>query len=81
MYFAGVGFGTDNLANGMAMALGIGLQNMPEGMAVALACGAMLFVISDEIIQKTHANGYECQATYGIVVGFIVMMILDILLG
>ena len=48
---------------------------------LALAGGAMLFVISDEIIPETHSRGYERQATYGIIIGFIVMMILDILLG
>lgn len=51
------------------------------GFILAFAGGAMLFVISDEIIPETHSNGYEREATYGIVVGFIVMMILDILLG
>ena len=48
---------------------------------LALAGGAMIFVISDEIIPETHSRGYERQATYGIIIGFIVMMILDILLG
>lgn len=48
---------------------------------LALAGGAMLFVISDEIIPETHSNGYERQATYGIILGFIVMMILDVTLG
>ncbi|WP_300408776.1 ZIP family metal transporter [Lagierella sp.] len=48
---------------------------------LALAGGAMLFVISDEIIPETHSGGFERQATYGIIVGFIVMMIMDVLLG
>ena len=48
---------------------------------LALAGGAMLFVISDEIIPETHSGGYERQATYGIIIGFIVMMIMDVLLG
>lgn len=49
------------------------------GFILALAGGAMLFVISDEIIPETHSNGYEREATYGIVLGFIVMMVLDVL--
>ncbi|MFM9412988.1 ZIP family metal transporter [Peptococcus simiae] len=64
--------------------MGFGLVQVFQplvGFILALAGGAMLFVISDEIIPETHANGYERQATYGIVVGFIIMMILDILLG
>ena len=48
---------------------------------LATAAGAMLFVICDEIIPETHSKGYEREATYGIIFGFVVMMILDILLG
>lgn len=51
------------------------------GFILAFAGGAMLFVISDEIIPETHSNGYEREATYGIMVGFVIMMILDITLG
>lgn len=51
------------------------------GFILAFAAGAMLFVISDEIIPETHSGGYEREATYGIMVGFVVMLILDILLG
>lgn len=48
---------------------------------LATAAGAMLFVICDEIIPETHSKGYERESTYGIIFGFVVMMILDILLG
>lgn len=64
--------------------LGFGLVSVFKpiiGFILALAAGAMLFVISDEIIPETHSNGYERKATYGIVIGFIIMMILDVLLG
>ncbi|MDZ7748675.1 MAG: ZIP family metal transporter [Halofilum sp. (in: g-proteobacteria)] len=37
----GVGFGTGDYANGVALAIGIGLQNAPEGLAVAVALTAM----------------------------------------
>lgn len=49
------------------------------GFVLALAAGAMLFVISDEIIPETHRNGYEREATYGVVIGFIVMMAISAL--
>ncbi len=49
--------------------------------ALAFAAGAMLFVISDEIIPETHREGNERIATYGVIVGFIIMMALDNLLG
>jgi ZIP family zinc transporter len=52
---------------------------LPFGLA--FAAGAMLFVISDEIIPETHRGGFERVATFGVVVGFIVMMALDNLFG
>lgn len=64
--------------------LGYGLVNYFSpilGITLAFAGGAMLFVISDEIIPETHSNGYEREATYGVIIGFIIMMILDITLG
>ena len=64
--------------------LGYGLVSVFEpllGFILAFAGGAMLFVISDEIIPETHSNGYEREATYGIMIGFVIMMILDITLG
>ena len=48
---------------------------------LALAAGAMLFVISDEIIPETHEHGFERIATYGLLIGFVIMMILDVTLG
>ncbi len=48
---------------------------------LALAAGAMLFVISDEIIPETHEHGFERIATYGLLFGFVIMMILDVTLG
>ena len=50
-------------------------------LGLAFAAGAMLFVISDEIIPETHAKGRSRLATFGIIVEFIIMMALDNLLG
>lgn len=50
-------------------------------LGLAFAAGAMLFVISDEIIPETHAKGRSRLATFGIIIGFIIMMTLDNLLG
>ncbi|MEN9223134.1 MAG: ZIP family metal transporter [Thermostichus sp. BF3_bins_97] len=52
---------------------------LPWGMA--FAAGAMLFVISDEIIPESHRQGMEREATFGVMSGFVVMMLLDIALG
>ena len=49
--------------------------------ALAFAGGTMLYVISDEMIPETHAHGNERSATYSLLVGFAVMLILDVLLG
>jgi zinc transporter, ZIP family len=48
---------------------------LPYGLA--FAAGAMLFVISEEIIPETHSRGNDREATIGIIIGFIVMMVLD----
>lgn len=48
--------------------------------AMGFAAGAMLFVISDEIIPETHASGYERIATIGTIFGVIVMLYLDMAL-
>ncbi|MDS0281941.1 ZIP family metal transporter [Haloarcula onubensis] len=49
--------------------------------AMGFAAGAMLFVISDEIIPETHEGGYERVATLGLMGGAIVMLYLDIALA
>lgn len=49
--------------------------------AMGFAAGAMLFVISEEIIPETHSEGRSRHATFALMVGFIIMMILDNLLG
>lgn len=48
--------------------------------ALAFAGGTMLYVISDEMIPETHSHGYERMATYSILIGFIVMLIMDSLI-
>jgi len=45
--------------------------------ALAFAAGAMLFVVSDEMIPESHRKGFERQATFGLVAGFVIMMLLD----
>lgn len=48
---------------------------------LAFAAGAMLFIISDEIIPESHSCGHERTATYAVLIGFVLMMVLDIGLG
>jgi ZIP family zinc transporter len=49
--------------------------------AMGFAAGAMLFVISEEIIPETHAKGRSRYATFSLMIGFIIMMILDNILS
>jgi ZIP family zinc transporter len=41
----------------------------------------MLYVISDEMIPETHTHGSERGATYALLVGFCLMLAMDVLLG
>jgi ZIP family zinc transporter len=125
----GVGFGSGDFDNALALMLAIGIQNIPEGLAVSVsalnagmgsyfyaslvglraglveiplaligawaiqlarpmlpyamgfAAGAMLYVISDEIVPETHATGFARVATLGTMAGAIVMLYLDVALG
>ncbi|MGI9055090.1 MAG: ZIP family metal transporter [Pyrinomonadaceae bacterium] len=45
--------------------------------ALAFAGGAMLFIVSDEIIPETHRKGFENGATISLFIGFGLMMFLD----
>ena len=49
--------------------------------ALAFAGGTMLYVISDEMIPETHAHGSQRGATYALLVGFCLMLVVDVLLG
>jgi ZIP family zinc transporter len=49
--------------------------------AMGFAAGAMLYVISDEIVPETHRKGHERVATLGTMLGVIVMLVLDVALG
>lgn len=49
--------------------------------ALAFAGGTMLYVISDEMIPETHAHGYERMATYSLLAGLAVMLVMDFYIG
>lgn len=56
------------LSSGLALAYPLGL---------GLAAGAMIFVVSHEVIPETHRNGHQTPATLGLMAGFALMMVLD----
>lgn len=81
-----------NFARVLAIALGIaalevagvfagyGLGSISAAMLPALlgmAGGAMLYVISDEMIPETHSHGYQKPATYALVAGVFVTLLLE----
>ncbi len=63
------GFG---LSSGMAIAYPI---------CLGLAGGAMLFVVSHEVIPETHRLGQQKAATISLIFGFALMMLMDTCLG
>lgn len=49
--------------------------------ALTFAAGAMIFVVVEEVIPESQGNGNTDLATMGAMVGFAVMMLLDVALG
>lgn len=48
---------------------------------MAFAAGAMIFVVTEELIPESQTNGNTDVATLGLMVGFVVMMVMDVALG
>lgn len=64
--------------------IGIGMSSafaIAYPVSMGLAAGAMIFVVSHEVIPETHRNGHQTSATIGLMLGFAVMMFLDTALG
>ena len=85
----GVGYGRgvsaglgvlSGLIEPLAAVFGVALIGLSAGLlpwGLAAAAGAMLFVISHEIIPESHRQGHEASATIGLMLGFVLMMLLD----
>ena len=48
---------------------------------MGFAAGAMIFVVTEELIPESQTNGNTDVATLGLMVGFVVMMVMDVALG
>ena len=79
--FAGVRSGVVEVPLAVLGAYAVQTVSVLLPYAMGFAAGAMLFVISDEIVPETHAKGHERIATLGTVLGVVVMLYLDISLG
>lgn len=72
------------LVEPVGAALGAAVISHTAGLlpwGLGFAAGAMLFVISHEIIPESHRKGHEAWATGGLMLGFVLMMVLDSALG
>lgn len=60
--------------------LGFGLGSLADTMLplmLGFAGGSMLYVTSDEMIPETHAHGYQKQATYALLLGFLTLVLIE----
>jgi ZIP family zinc transporter len=65
-------------------ALGAGVVSLSQPLlpwGLAFAAGAMIYVISHEIIPETHRRGHQKKATFGLSIGLVLMLFLDVWLG
>jgi len=80
-FFLGFLTGLVEPVGGLIGAAAVSLATPVMPWTLGFAAGAMLFVISDEIIPETHRRGYATLATFSLMGGFAVMMFLDTVLG
>jgi ZIP family zinc transporter len=63
---------------GLLGAYAVSLSRLLLPWAMTFAAGAMIYVISHEIIPETHRHGSQTVATLGLMIGLALMMLLDI---
>jgi len=64
----------------VAGALLVGMVQPMLPFALAFAAGAMIFVVAEELIPEAEQNGSDFP-TVGLLIGFAIMMLLDVALG
>lgn len=75
--FVGVRAGLVEVPLALLGAWAVGMLQPLVPYAMGFAAGAMLYVLSDEIVPETHRQGHERAATFGLMLGVIVMLFLD----
>ncbi len=56
----------------------VSISSMILPFALAFAGGTMLYVVSDEMIPETHEHGNERAATYALLIGFCLMLVMSV---
>jgi ZIP family zinc transporter len=78
-YAAGLAFVT-GLVEPIGGILGVSIVFLAVALlpyGLAFAAGAMIFVVGDEMVPESHAGGNARVATWGLILGFFLMMTLD----
>lgn len=68
----------------VAAVIGYGLStalSVLQPWLLAVAAGAMLFVVIEDLIPDASNGGYQRAGTWGAIVGFVIMLSLDVALG
>jgi len=66
---------------GLLGVVAVSLSEVVLPWGLTFAAGAMLYIISHEIIPDTHRRGHQNAATTGLIGGMVLMMVLDVWLG
>ncbi|MCI2082162.1 MAG: ZIP family metal transporter [Bacteroidales bacterium] len=80
-FWYGVGSGA---VEPVAALIGYFLSSRIAGMQpwlLSFAAGAMLFVVAEDLIPDANMNENTHTGTWGVIIGFVVMMVLDVALG
>lgn len=64
----------------LAVLLAVQVQNCMPWL-LSFAAGAMIYVVVEELIPEAHLGERSTAGTMGVIIGFVLMMILDVSLG
>lgn len=80
-FFVALATGLVEPVGGLVGVLAVTVSEWLLPWGLSFAAGAMLYVISHEIIPETHRHGHQNRATTGLIAGLILMMVLDVTLA
>ncbi len=66
---------------GILVVMAAGPATLVMPWLLSFAAGAMLYVVVEELIPEAHLGDHSNAGTLGVIGGFLVMMILDVMLG